>query len=118
MRYVWYLRSLADLANHGAYPAERPRPGFSLYRRSLRPGVLRESSGGTCVRALRPGTAHAIAPFTRSVTTLSSSAINRKRLGQRFGRISVSDQSHCGHGSRARPRRGTVTPTVSYRLNI
>src|SRR5262249_22425200 len=39
----------------------------------------------------------ASAPLARSVITLSRSAMNRKRLWQRFGRISVSDESHCGH---------------------
>lgn len=38
------------------------------------------------------------APLARSDITLSRSAMNRKRLWQRFGRISVSDQSHCRHG--------------------
>src|SRR6202167_4619143 len=38
------------------------------------------------------------APLARSVITLSRSAMNRKRLWQRFVRISVSDESHCGHG--------------------
>lgn len=38
------------------------------------------------------------APLARSDITLSSWAMNRKRLWQRFGRISVSDESHCGLG--------------------
>jgi hypothetical protein len=57
-----------------------------------------------------PGMARASAPFTRSVTTLSTSANNRKRLGQRFYRISVSDQSHGWHGSRAGRRHWTTCP--------
>jgi hypothetical protein len=60
-------------------------------------------SGYRFARRRHPGMARANAPFTRSVTTLSSLVIKRKSLGQRFGRISVSDQSHGRHGSRAGP---------------
>jgi hypothetical protein len=45
------------------------------------------------------------APLARSYTTFSRSAMNRKRLWQRFGRISVSDESHCGHGMSVGARR-------------
>src|SRR5712691_8950836 len=47
----------------------------------------------------RPARAPRCVPLTRSVITLSSPPIKRKRLRQRFGPISVSDQSHGGHGA-------------------
>src|SRR5215475_454594 len=95
--YVRYLSTLADL-------------GRSCFRapgsRQVRPHA------GDC----RLGAALTIAPFTRSVTTLSRSAINRKSPGQRFGRISVSDQSHCGHGNSA--RRGQLSGHASVSAYI
>ena len=42
--------------------------------------------------------AHVFSPLARSVTTLPSYWIKRKTLRQRLGRISVSDESHGGHG--------------------
>ena len=60
----------------------------------------------------RPPGWRASAPFTRSVTTLSRSAINRKTLGQRFSRISVSDQSHGWHAHSARRRCSAALPSL------
>src|ERR1700691_5184917 len=51
------------------------------------------------------------APLARSVIALSRSAMNRKRLWQRFGRISVSDESHCGYGPRAGARVAGKCPS-------
>src|SRR5580698_7582903 len=42
--------------------------------------------------------AHVYSPLARSVTTLPSYWIKRKTLRPRLGRISVSDESHGGHG--------------------
>jgi hypothetical protein len=66
----------------------------------------------------QPGMARASAPFTKSVTTLSRSAINRKTLEQRFGRISVSDQSHGWHECSAPPRASAALPGVLRLLAI
>src|ERR1700685_3642450 len=79
--------------------------------------MLREASGRARLGVASLTLAHVIAPFTRSVTTLSSSAINRKRLRQRFGRISVSDQSHCGHESRVQRRQLTGYLTLFTAVN-
>src|ERR1035441_2602849 len=56
------------------------------------------------LRGPPPADAYTCAPLGRSVTTLSSSAINRKSLWQRFGPISVSDQS------RSAMERGRLHP--------
>src|SRR5215469_7779073 len=99
-----------------AYPASRYLSGAArilLARRQLA-GLLADCHRTWAHRSAEPDRAliavptrngvRPRSPFTRSLTTLSRSAFNRKSLGQRFVRISVSDQSHSWHACGARPR--------------
>ena len=86
--------------------------------RSFRPGrapgeVPRFSHLVDTPRRLRqPGRGHTgTASLARSYITLSSLPIKRKRLRQRFGPVSVSDQSHAGHLRRGPSQAGPERPS-------